>query len=43
MRYILLALLISCSACASKVQWATVEPKATLAVAHSFIRKITGS
>ena len=34
MRYILLALLISCSACASKVQWATVEPKATLAVAH---------
>ena len=34
MRYILLALLISCSACASKVQWATVEPTATLAVAH---------
>lgn len=34
MRYIIPALLLICSACATTAHWPSVEPKATLAVAH---------
>ena len=34
MRYIILALLVACTACASTTRWPAVESKATLAVAH---------
>ncbi len=35
MRYIILAILLSCTACASTMRWPAVETKATLAVAHT--------
>ncbi len=34
MRYIILALLLTCTACASAPRWPAVEPQVTLAVAH---------
>ena len=34
MRYIIFALLIACTACASTPRWPAVDGKATLAVAH---------